>query len=135
MGLPRLGGQGGKGGDVLVVAKKEITLKKIKDKYPQKRFVAGVGMNSRYVRLTRQVFAFYLLFVSPSSSHTVCVNSVRSLKGVKGPDQQILAPTGVSVTTDNGKVLGESETDVIGCCPKMVDVCDAMTLHTSSSCR
>ena len=47
MGLPRLGGQGGKGGDVLVVAKKEITLKKIKDKYPQKRFVAGVGMNSR----------------------------------------------------------------------------------------
>ncbi|XP_062322006.1 GTP-binding protein 10 [Osmerus eperlanus] len=79
MGLPRLGGQGGKGGDVLVVAKKEITLKKIKAKYPQKRFVAGVGMNS----------------------------SVRALKGEKGPDQQILAPTGVTVTTDNGKVLGE----------------------------
>ncbi|XP_067094827.1 GTP-binding protein 10 [Osmerus mordax] len=79
MGLPRLGGQGGKGGDVLVVAKKEITLKKIKAKYPLKRFVAGVGMNS----------------------------SVRALKGEKGPDQQILAPTGVTVTTDNGKVLGE----------------------------
>ena len=54
---------------------------------------------------------------------TLCVNSVRALKGEKGPDQQILAPTGVTVTTDNGKVLGESETDVIGSWPKMVDVC------------
>ncbi|MGH0169124.1 UNVERIFIED_CONTAM: hypothetical protein FKN15_056101 [Acipenser sinensis] len=49
MGLPQLGGQGGKGGDVWVVAKDGISLKKIKDKYPQKKFVAGVGTNSGYI--------------------------------------------------------------------------------------
>lgn len=49
MGLPRLGGQGGKGGDVWVVAKKNMTLKRIKDKHPQKRFVSGAGANSRSV--------------------------------------------------------------------------------------
>ncbi|KAM6967681.1 GTP-binding protein 10 [Aplochiton taeniatus] len=79
MGLPRLGGQGGKGGDVWVVSKKEITLKRIKDKYPSKRFVAGVGCNS----------------------------SVRALKGEKGEDKFIFAPAGITVTTDDGKVLGE----------------------------
>lgn len=47
MGLPRLGGQGGDGGDVFVVASKDMTLKRIKDKYPHKRFVAGSGQNSR----------------------------------------------------------------------------------------
>lgn len=46
MGLPRLGGQGGKGGDVWVVATKNMTLKRIKDKFPQKRFVADAGANS-----------------------------------------------------------------------------------------
>lgn len=49
MGLPRLGGHGGNGGDVWVVATKNMTLKRIKDKYPQKRFVAGTGTNSRFV--------------------------------------------------------------------------------------
>lgn len=49
MGLPRLGGQGGKGGNVWVVAKKNTTLKKIKDKHPQKRFVGAAGANSRFV--------------------------------------------------------------------------------------
>ncbi|XP_010900800.1 GTP-binding protein 10 [Esox lucius] len=79
MGLPRLGGQGGKGGDVWVVAQKEITLKKMKDKYPQKRFTAGVGANS----------------------------SVQALRGQKGEDQEILTPPGITVTDDNGKALGE----------------------------
>ncbi|KAJ8411621.1 hypothetical protein AAFF_G00164290 [Aldrovandia affinis] len=79
MGLPRLGGQGGKGGDVWVTAKHSVTLKKIKDKYPNKRFVAGAGENS----------------------------SIRALKGDRGEDMQILAPPGIIVTTDNGKVLGE----------------------------
>uniref|UniRef100_A0A8C7M2Q7 Obg domain-containing protein n=1 Tax=Oncorhynchus kisutch TaxID=8019 RepID=A0A8C7M2Q7_ONCKI len=51
MGLPRLGGQGGKGGDVWVVAQNAMTLKRVKDKYPQKRLIAGVGINSRYVFL------------------------------------------------------------------------------------
>uniref|UniRef100_A0A8C0SWF0 GTP-binding protein 10 n=1 Tax=Canis lupus familiaris TaxID=9615 RepID=A0A8C0SWF0_CANLF len=48
MGYPRLGGEGGKGGDVWVVAHKRMTLKQLKDKYPQKRFVAGEGANSRF---------------------------------------------------------------------------------------
>lgn len=46
MGLPRLGGQGGDGGDVWVVASKDFTLKRVKDRHPDKRFVAGVGDNS-----------------------------------------------------------------------------------------
>ncbi|XP_055128755.1 GTP-binding protein 10 isoform X3 [Symphalangus syndactylus] len=48
MGYPRLGGEGGKGGDVWVVAQNRMTLKQLKDKYPQKRFVAGVGANSKF---------------------------------------------------------------------------------------
>uniref|UniRef100_A0A4W5LAL0 GTP-binding protein 10 n=1 Tax=Hucho hucho TaxID=62062 RepID=A0A4W5LAL0_9TELE len=83
MGLPRLGGQGGKGGDVWVVAQKEITLKRVKDKYPQKRFIAGVGTNS----------------------------SVRALRGQKGEDREVLAPPGITVTNDDGKVLGELNTE------------------------
>ncbi|MFT7819411.1 GTP-binding protein 10 [Arapaima gigas] len=79
MGLPRLGGQGGRGGDVWVVAQKGVTLKKIKDKHPQKRFLARTGTNS----------------------------SVWALKGDKGEDQLIFAPPGVVVTTDDQKVLGE----------------------------
>uniref|UniRef100_UPI00398EA1EA GTP-binding protein 10 isoform X2 n=1 Tax=Pristiophorus japonicus TaxID=55135 RepID=UPI00398EA1EA len=79
MGLRRLGGEGGKGGDVWAVSQGEITLKKIKDKYPNKRFVAGVGTNS----------------------------SIRSLKGAKGNDCEIYAPVGISITSDDGKVIGE----------------------------
>lgn len=79
MGLPRLGGQGGKGGDVWVVAKKNMTLKRIKDKHPQKRFVSGAGANS----------------------------SVRALKGETGKDKEISAPIGITVTADDGKILGE----------------------------
>lgn len=79
MGLPRLGGQGGSGGDVWVVATKSMTLKRIKDKYPQKRFVGGTGVNS----------------------------SVRALKGDRGKDQEIFVPVGITVTTDDGRVLGD----------------------------
>lgn len=79
MGYPRLGGEGGKGGDVWVVAHKKMTLKQLKDKYPQKRFVAGVGANSR----------------------------VSALKGSKGQDCEIPAPVGISVTDENGKIIGE----------------------------
>uniref|UniRef100_A0A671WX69 GTP-binding protein 10 n=1 Tax=Sparus aurata TaxID=8175 RepID=A0A671WX69_SPAAU len=83
MGLPRLGGQGGNGGDVWVVAAKNMTLKRIKDKYPQKRFLGGAGANS----------------------------SVRALKGEKGEDKEILAPVGITVTTDKGKTLGDLNTE------------------------
>lgn len=51
MGLPRLGGQGGNGGDVWVMAKNGVTLKQIKDKHPDKRFTAAVGSNSRWASL------------------------------------------------------------------------------------
>ncbi|CAL1611139.1 unnamed protein product [Knipowitschia caucasica] len=78
MGLPRLGGQGGDGGDVVVVATKDMTLKRIKDKYPEKRFVARAGENS----------------------------SVKALKGERGKDCSIMAPIGITVTTDDGKVIG-----------------------------
>uniref|UniRef100_A0A8C6W6X6 GTP-binding protein 10 n=1 Tax=Nannospalax galili TaxID=1026970 RepID=A0A8C6W6X6_NANGA len=71
MGYPRLGGEGGKGGDVWVVAHKRMTLKQLKDKYPQKRFVAEGGANSR----------------------------VNALKGSKGKDCEIPAPVGISKNT------------------------------------
>ncbi|XP_017280439.1 GTP-binding protein 10 [Kryptolebias marmoratus] len=79
MGLPRLGGQGGNGGDVWVVATKNISLKKIKDAYPMRRFIAGPGENS----------------------------SVRALKGAKGADKEICAPVGITVTTDDGSIIGD----------------------------
>ncbi|XP_072250396.1 GTP-binding protein 10 [Leuresthes tenuis] len=79
MGLPRLGGQGGSGGDVWIVATKSMTLKRIKDKYPQKRFVGGAGGNS----------------------------SVQALKGQKGKDIEVLAPVGITVTSDNGRRVGD----------------------------
>ncbi|ERE88358.1 GTP-binding protein 10 [Cricetulus griseus] len=79
MGYPRLGGEGGRGGDVWVVAHKNMTLKQLKNKYPQKRFVAGVGANSR----------------------------VSALKGSKGKDCEIPVPVGISITDENGKVIGE----------------------------
>lgn len=47
MGHANLGGVGGKGGDVWLIADEKMTLKKMKDKYPKKRFVAEAGTNSR----------------------------------------------------------------------------------------
>lgn len=47
MGYPRLGGEGGRGGDVYFVAQERTTLKSVKNRYPQKRIVAGTGANSR----------------------------------------------------------------------------------------
>lgn len=57
MGLPRLGGQGGDGGNVWVVANKDITLKRLKDKYPMKRFVGESGENSRF-GLSNEKFSY-----------------------------------------------------------------------------
>ncbi|KAK2096336.1 GTP-binding protein 10 [Saguinus oedipus] len=79
MGYPRLGGEGGKGGDVWVVAQNRMTLKQLKDRYPQKRFVAGVGANSK----------------------------ISALKGSKGKDCEIPVPVGISITDENGKIIGE----------------------------
>ncbi|XP_056618621.1 GTP-binding protein 10 isoform X1 [Triplophysa dalaica] len=79
MGLPRLGGQGGNGGDVWVMAKNGVTLKQIKDKHPDKRFTAAVGSNS----------------------------SIHALRGSKGEDALIFSQTGICVTTDDGRIIGE----------------------------
>nr|XP_004457692.2 GTP-binding protein 10 [Dasypus novemcinctus] len=79
MGYPRLGGEGGRGGDVWVIADKKMTLKQLKDKYPKKRFVAGGGANSR----------------------------VSALKGSKGKDYEIPVPVGITITDENDKIIGE----------------------------
>ncbi|XP_018419559.1 PREDICTED: LOW QUALITY PROTEIN: GTP-binding protein 10 [Nanorana parkeri] len=79
MGLPRLGGVGGNGGDVWMVAKHSVTMKSVKDKYTHNRFVGEVGENS----------------------------SVRSLKGSSGSDCQVDVPVGITVTTDDGLKIGE----------------------------
>ncbi|NXP73416.1 GTPBA protein, partial [Ramphastos sulfuratus] len=79
MGYPRLGGEGGRGGDVWLVAQERATLKSIRDRYPHKRFVAGTGANS----------------------------SVRALKGEKGQDCEVAVPLGISVLCDDGKHIGE----------------------------
>ncbi|KAJ7418160.1 GTP-binding protein 10 [Pitangus sulphuratus] len=79
MGYPRLGGEGGRGGDVWFVARERITLKGIKEKYPHKRFVAGTGANS----------------------------SVQALKGEKGKDCEVHVPPGISLLLDDGKQIGE----------------------------
>ncbi|KAM6134739.1 LOW QUALITY PROTEIN: cilia- and flagella-associated protein 69 [Pterocles gutturalis] len=79
MGYPRLGGEGGRGGDVWFVAQERTTLKSIRDRYPQKRFVAGTGANS----------------------------SVQALKGEKGKDCEVHVPLGISVLCDDGKQIGE----------------------------
>lgn len=34
------------------------------------------------------------------------INSVRALKGERGADKEILAPVGITVTTDEGRTLG-----------------------------
>ncbi|XP_068091635.1 GTP-binding protein 10 [Hyperolius riggenbachi] len=79
MGLPRLGGGGGNGGDVWLVAKKGVTMKDVKERYTRKRFAGGVGQNS----------------------------SVRSLKGPSGPDCLVNVPVGITVTTDGGTKIAE----------------------------
>ncbi|XP_028613843.1 GTP-binding protein 10-like isoform X1 [Grammomys surdaster] len=79
MGYPRSGEEGGRGGDIWVVGHKNMTLKQLKNKYPQKWFLAGGGANSR----------------------------MSSLKGSKGKDCEVPAPVGISVNDENGEVLRE----------------------------
>ncbi|XP_056375124.1 GTP-binding protein 10 [Hyla sarda] len=79
MGLPRLGGEGGKGGDVWLTAKSSVTMKDVKSRCPQKRFAGAVGVNS----------------------------SVRALKGPSGADSVVDVPVGIAVTTDDGNKIGE----------------------------
>lgn len=36
------------------------------------------------------------------------IDSVRALKGERGKDKEILAPVGITVTNDDGKIFGMS---------------------------
>ena len=45
-GLPKFGGIGGKGGDVILEADDKIVLKVVKEINPTQRYVAGGGKNS-----------------------------------------------------------------------------------------
>lgn len=80
MGFPKLGGVGGKGGDVYVEGKESITLMKVRKTRPDKRWHGMPGGNSR--------------------KHCIC--------GEAGTDLTIRVPTGTAVWLEqHDKMLGE----------------------------
>lgn len=79
MGLPKYGGIGGPGGDVILEAHKGITLRHVKKKYPHKRIRASTGTNS----------------------------TARCIYAKKGDDHTIRVPAGITVIDDYNRVLGE----------------------------
>ncbi|XP_076463498.1 GTP-binding protein 10-like [Babylonia areolata] len=79
-GLPKYGGIGGKGGDIVVVCEKKQTLVNMYRRYPSRRFVAGSGGN--------------------------CTKF--SLCGEEGEDVELKVPPGVEVLTDEGHLLGDA---------------------------
>lgn len=81
-GLPRLGGVGGNGGDIYLQANEKQTLKHLKQKNPSKRFFSEPGKNS----------------------------SKRLLVGRNANPMSIKVPIGVTIETDNGRILGELNT-------------------------
>lgn len=83
MGYPKYGGFGGAGGDVYVVGKEGSALKEIKNKFPEKRIIAGNGNNA----------------------HQRCI------VGVKGRDVTIEAPLGVVLYDQVGNKVGELNTE------------------------
>ncbi|XP_025094287.1 GTP-binding protein 10-like [Pomacea canaliculata] len=78
-GLLKYGGTGGDGGGVYAVAKKNLTLSDVYQKYPTRRFVGGNGHNST---------KFYLC-------------------GEPGQDKVINVPIGVEVCADDGQIIGD----------------------------
>lgn len=78
-GLPKYGGVGGKGGDVVITCDKKQTLINTHRKYPSRRFVGGNGGNSTKF----------------------------SLCGAAGKDLEVSVPPGVEVLTDEGDMLGD----------------------------
>lgn len=78
-GYPRYGGIGGKGGDVIIRAQKKVKFQDLVDVNPTKRYTAGTGANS----------------------------SKKMLIGNPGEDQIIPVPIGVTVSNDEGRVLGD----------------------------
>lgn len=82
-GLPKYGGPGGRGGNIVVVAKEKEALVNVRNRHPTRRFVAGCG----------------------GSSTKFC------LIGEEGADVRISVPPGVEVLTDEGTVLGDLNKD------------------------
>ncbi|CAH0556661.1 unnamed protein product [Brassicogethes aeneus] len=78
-GLPKFGGVGGKGGDVNVIAKEEVTLDDVYKKNKSKRYVAESGRHS---------------------SHNFIL-------GVAGENNNFEVPVGVTLYDENGKKIGE----------------------------
>ncbi len=78
-GLPDKGGIGGKGGDIIVVGHKDVTLKKVSSIKASKKFVADCGADSKFF----------------------CMN------GMPGKSIVIPVPVGVSVVTELGHKIGE----------------------------
>ncbi|KAK4879554.1 hypothetical protein RN001_007700 [Aquatica leii] len=78
-GLPKFGGVGGQGGNVVVVGKESITLDDVVRSNKSKRYLAGNGT---------------------CSSHNFIL-------GPPGESVKLQVPVGVSVFTDEGKKLGE----------------------------
>ncbi|CAL8083248.1 unnamed protein product [Orchesella dallaii] len=78
-GLPKKGGIGGRGGDVIAVGRSDTTLKEMCQKYPKKRFIANPGADSK----------FFCLYGEPGKPLTFPV------------------PLGVSIVTEFGHKLGE----------------------------
>ncbi|XP_064105534.1 GTP-binding protein 10 homolog isoform X1 [Macrobrachium nipponense] len=80
MGYPKFGGVGGKGGDVYVEAIAEQTLSKTLRAEPEKRWLGGVGGNSRKVRIL----------------------------GEPGEDKIVPVPLGTAIMLDKFRTLGET---------------------------
>ncbi|KAK9879465.1 hypothetical protein WA026_006535 [Henosepilachna vigintioctopunctata] len=78
-GLPKFGGIGGQGGNVIVVATEDISLEEVYKQNKTRRYNAGNGKNS---------------------SHNF-------IRGPAGEDIKINVPVGVSIHTELGKKLGE----------------------------
>lgn len=77
-GLGDYGGVGGEGGDVYLIADKKQSMVRLSRDYPRLSFIARVGNHSR----------------------KLC------LLGEKGKDLLIPVPIGITVQTDDGKVIG-----------------------------
>ena len=79
-GLPSYGGVGGRGGDVWVVGSEKVKdLKRVRKENLKQRFIAEPGGNSSKLKIVGEV----------------------------GKDVEVRSPVGVSVVSDEGKVIGE----------------------------
>ncbi|KAK3108042.1 hypothetical protein FSP39_000006 [Pinctada imbricata] len=78
-GFERIGGVGGKGGNVIARAKTSVTLEQIKGKYPQKRFIAENGRDSRKLVIL----------------------------GSSGEDMILEVPVGVVIENERGAAIGD----------------------------